>query len=282
MYSLTRMTTLLAVILDLTFLNTTTRINCQAWVTLQITNGCLSSTSATLLIAFRIIAIWNRNKIITAIVTTLCLTNIAVSILGVSRLRSDWDAASQQCAVLNTDSIKPQIVVHAIIDIVLLLIALVGLLRLRRDGGGKIGVGLFLWKQGILWLLIALLAEVPPAVLIILNLNDPFNLMFQLPSVIALSIAAARTYRTSTDFAPVFTHIGFDNVHKSNSECPRSHGNQDSFNPIEVTVDMSYEQHQMLRIGRHDPCISPELVSEEQKCEKPRVFGFRQTSGETV
>ena len=47
-------------------------------------------------------------------------------------------------------------------------------------------------------------------------------------------------------------------------------------------MDMSYEQRQVLRIGRHDPCISPELVSEEQKYEKPRIFAFRRTSGETV
>ena len=114
------------------------------------------------------------------------------------QLRSDWDAASQQCAVLNTDSSKPQMVVRVIIDIVLLLIALVGLLRLRRDGGGKIGVGLglFLWKQvgfhfpsiqtslpppvdtfsvlqGTLWLLIALLAEVPPAVSSASSFTEP-------------------------------------------------------------------------------------------------------------
>ena len=31
--------------------------------------------------------------------------------------------------------------------------------------------------------------------------------MFQLPSVIALSIAAARTYRTSTDFVSVITNM---------------------------------------------------------------------------
>jgi hypothetical protein len=52
--------------------------------------------------------------------------------------------------VLDTDSSKPYIVVHAAVDIVLLFIALVGLLRLSRDGGvggDKIGLGPFLWNQ---------------------------------------------------------------------------------------------------------------------------------------
>jgi len=97
--------------------------------------------------------------------------------------------------MLNTDSSKPHIVVDVTVDIVLLLIALVGLLRLRRDGGGRIGVGLFLWKQvgyfpsiqtslsqlvdmflvlqGILWLLIALLAGLPPAVSTATSSTDP-------------------------------------------------------------------------------------------------------------
>jgi hypothetical protein len=49
--------------------------------------------------------------------------------------------------VLNTESSKQFIVVDVSVDIVLLIIALVGLLRMRRDGGGRMGVGLFLWKQ---------------------------------------------------------------------------------------------------------------------------------------
>ena len=69
-------------------------------------------------------------------------------------------------------------------DIVLLLIMLVGLLRLRRHGGGTFGVTHLLWKQvwwqlspqvlssidtysfhkGICWLLLATAAGVPPAV----------------------------------------------------------------------------------------------------------------------
>ena len=118
--------------------------------------------------------------------------------------------------------------------------------------------------------------------------------MFQLPSVITLSIAATRMYRALTDFVSGITHMydikvltslpfpslticrwlysRSDNLHKSNSQASRPHGNKSSFNPIEVTVDMAYEQYQMSRTGGHDPCISPELGLEEQKCEKPQAY----------
>jgi hypothetical protein len=51
------------------------------------------------------------------------------------------------CAVLNIESIKPNIIVTLITDITLLLIMLVGLLRLRRYGAGTFGLGRLLWKQ---------------------------------------------------------------------------------------------------------------------------------------
>ena len=73
----------------------------------------------------------------------------------------------------------------AVTDIILLLIMLVGLLRLRRHGGNTFGLTHFLWKQvrwlfsliaviwlidmflfhkGVIWILLATVTEVPPAV----------------------------------------------------------------------------------------------------------------------
>ena len=58
--------------------------------------------------------------------------------------------------------------------------------------------------------------------------------------------------------------------------------NQNPFDPIEVTVDMSFERHQMSPMEHHDPCTSPELGSEEQKCEKSHTYEIRQTFEEAV
>lgn len=124
-----------------------------------------------------------------------------------------------QCIVPNSESSKLYVIVLAITDIILLLIVLIGLLRLRRDGCGTFGIGLLLWKQvgsyrsmwprlprpidmhsvykGVIWLLLATVADVPPAVrstssivfpllshhdvtsqvFIILNLNSIYRLL---------------------------------------------------------------------------------------------------------
>jgi hypothetical protein len=71
-------------------------------------------------------------------------------------------------------------------DFLLLLITLVGLLRMRREGGGFLGLGWLLWKQvrgqhllqvvvprpanvifvqeGVIWILIATIADIFPVV----------------------------------------------------------------------------------------------------------------------
>jgi len=41
---------------------------------------------------------------------------------------------------------------------------LIGLLRLRFHENGAFSMGRFLWKQGLIWLFIATVSEVPPAV----------------------------------------------------------------------------------------------------------------------
>ena len=96
--------------------------------------------------------------------------------------------------MLNAEDNKLNIIVTFITDIILLLIVLVGLIRLRYHGGGTLGLGRLLWKQvafrgfpsmgyrrptdvssvskGVIWLLLAVAADVPPTVGPALFLSD--------------------------------------------------------------------------------------------------------------
>jgi hypothetical protein len=169
-YSLTRASTLMTIILNFVTLDITTPINCQVWITFELIFGYMSLVAASLLIVFRIIAIWNNNKLVMGIAIIVWVTNVSVIILGIVRLRSVWDYTLRDCIVLNTEKNKPNIIVTLIADIVLLLVVLIGLFRLLHSGD-SFALGWLLWKQGVIWLLIATVAEVPPTVLIILNLN---------------------------------------------------------------------------------------------------------------
>jgi len=90
------------------------------------------------------------------------------------------------CVTLNTQDNEPNIISTLVADIVLLLIMLLGLHRLYGHGGGTFRLGRLLWKQvrfylsmvltllsfthvfsvpkGVIWLLVAAIAEIPPVV----------------------------------------------------------------------------------------------------------------------
>ncbi|KAI0279432.1 hypothetical protein BGY98DRAFT_968908 [Russula aff. rugulosa BPL654] len=225
-YCITRVATLTAVVLNFVGLNVPNKINCQLWITSNLIFGYLAFVTSSLLIVLRIIAIWNKNKVIIVISFGVWMTNIAFLIQGIARLRSTWLPAQERCVVHDTECNKPTIIVTLITDIMLLLIMLVGLLRLRRYGVGTFGLTQLLWKQGVIWLFIATFAEVTPVVFISLDLNDTFNLMFQVLSMIVMTIASTRMYRSLANFASESTEVLIDSPQASDHSTPKTKGPQ--------------------------------------------------------
>ncbi|KAH9969967.1 hypothetical protein BGW80DRAFT_621651 [Lactifluus volemus] len=223
-YSLTRISTLIVVITDLIEFSALGPINCQVCTlscvctSIHLCNdsepddpkilgnfefafASLSIASASSLIMLRVIAVWIHNKIIVALATGIWVTNVAFLIHGTVRLQGLWRPEENVCVVPNSDITKFNVIVTFVSDITLLIVMLAGLLRLRMGGGGMLDLGRFLWKQGIIWISFAVAAGVPPVVFLILNLNEPFNFMFQIPALIALTIAATRIYRSLIHFS---------------------------------------------------------------------------------
>ncbi len=85
--------------------------------------------------------------------------------------------------MLQLDSIRLSTIALLAADIVLILIMFVGLYRVRRRGGGLMGLGRLLWNQvgwerfyrildlpvyflckGVVWVLLVVTAELPPTV----------------------------------------------------------------------------------------------------------------------
>jgi hypothetical protein len=174
-YSLARLSTLMAVILNIVGFNYTSEMNCQAWATFLALFSYLAFVSSSLLIMLRVIAIWNKAKIIFAIAMGIWLVDNALFIYAVARLRAIWSAETNACSLFNIDSSTPAIIGSLVSDLALLFIMLIGLLRLRREAGDAFALGRTLWKQGLIWLLFATVAEVPSTVFLILNLNCSFS-----------------------------------------------------------------------------------------------------------
>jgi len=181
----------------LSLFSDTLPINCQVWAIFELLFGSMSLAAASLLIIIRIIAIWDRNRIAVGIALCAWNANVALLIHCITRVRVAWVPEQSACGALNTDRFKLSVTGMFITDVALLLIVLVGLLRLRLH---IFGLGQLLWRQGLIWLLLATAAEGLPTVFLLLNLNDPLNLMFQPPAVIVMSITVTRMHRSLTDF----------------------------------------------------------------------------------
>jgi len=213
-YSLTRLATLLAIVTLLVYLDFPQA--CQVSETMHFIFGYLAFAAASFLILLRVIAIWNRDRIIVAIALGVWGINVALSIQSAARIRSSWNPALETCTLLNAQIIKLNFISTLVTDIVLLLVMLIGLLRLRLDGGGMLSMGRILWKQGVVWLFIATVAEVPPVVLLSLNLNEALSTVTLLPALIIMSIAATRIYRSLVDFAQGSAYIVQDSLRGGN------------------------------------------------------------------
>ncbi|KAI0276823.1 hypothetical protein BC826DRAFT_1114015 [Russula brevipes] len=168
-YSLTRLATLTTVIDIIVYLNTkATPHRCQALLTSISVFDNVALAAAELLIVLRIIAIWNKRKVVVAIAIGLWVTNVAFLIHTSLQLRSG--NLTLTCLPRNAEISKLSTISTFVTDIVLLLIMLVGLLRLRVQGVGTFSLGHLLWKQGIIWFLIATLAGALPTIFL-LDLN---------------------------------------------------------------------------------------------------------------
>ncbi|KAH9957061.1 hypothetical protein BGW80DRAFT_231287 [Lactifluus volemus] len=170
-YSMARITTLVAVILNILRIDDSRSINCQLWVIFEHVFAYLALACALLLIVLRIIAIWGRNKTVLALATSVWGINVAFLIHGLVRLHAVWEPAENTCMVTNSYSFKLNILITLVTEIIFFVFMLVGLLRVRLHDGGLLKLGPFLWKQGVIWFLLAIVAEIPPAVFLILNLN---------------------------------------------------------------------------------------------------------------
>jgi len=171
-------------------------IDCQALVLMTFTFGYLSFLFSSALIILRICALWEYNKIVIAFASASWLANTASYIYSAVTSQGYWTGSI--CAIQHTEHTKISIFSTFITDLILLALMLIGVLR-WQEARRKGGVWWLLYTQGLVWVVVLTVAEVPPVIFIILDLNDPMNLMFLTTGLIIMSICASRMYRGLAD-----------------------------------------------------------------------------------
>ncbi|KAI0047722.1 hypothetical protein FA95DRAFT_1605853 [Auriscalpium vulgare] len=197
-YSFCRFCCLMFTILNLVGMDVTTEINCQAWIQAALTFADLALVSASLLIVLRIAAIWERNIYVIGLSGTIWLVNAAFWLRDIIRSKGLWNPLEGGCLDLLTERGKPLAVISFSTDASLLAIMLVGLFF--KGEAVRFGIWRTLYHQGLIWLSMATIAEVPVIILLFKNINDVWNLMFQTPALLIMVIGATRMYRSLSNY----------------------------------------------------------------------------------
>ncbi|KAF8497438.1 hypothetical protein F5888DRAFT_1889571 [Russula emetica] len=278
-YSVSRLSGLAVIILLLVNFYNTSPVNCQAWVTFSWVFGILGGYSlSSILIMLRIFAIWDKNKAIMATSAAIWVINLGFQLTGIVKTRGEWVPAARSCNVTNIKSHRVLSINMLVTDVILLFIMLAGLLRLRRGAEGSFYLWRLLWKQGVIWLAISTAAELPQVLFLFLNVNDSLNLLFLLPSVVTIIIAASRMYRSLVHSAspPDFHFIEPDSPNRPKTKHLVSHTKGSSVvhipsNRLEVTVHTSYHEEYppMSQTNHHGSFPS----SDAQFADKPHELG---------
>jgi len=172
---------------------------------------------ASSIIVLRVIAIWNRNIIVSVIAVGMWVGGVALNIRNLTMVKSVYNPLVNACIVERTHEGLVNSIGVFVADIVLLLTMLIGLLR--HEHRNPTGIWRLLYQQCIIWISLAAIAEIPAVVFLILNLNDVWNEMFTGPAITILSIGAARMYRSLSKYGPLT-----ESVYVMSSDLPRFSG----------------------------------------------------------
>ncbi|KAI0048708.1 hypothetical protein FA95DRAFT_1557795 [Auriscalpium vulgare] len=166
---------------------------CTAWDLVAYTLTYMTMGFASLLMLLRITAIWNWNTFVVSVSFLAWLASIGLNICVV---RSRYVPLTGACTPVDSSEATPCIIGAVASDLFLLLVMLAGILRHgTRESLAVLGIrGLWsiLWHQGLMWLGLAVVSEVPALILIKLNLN--------VVAVVTLSIGSTRMYRMLAEY----------------------------------------------------------------------------------
>ncbi|KZV77245.1 hypothetical protein PENSPDRAFT_645509 [Peniophora sp. CONT] len=199
MYLACRYLTLISMIVYVSLYNRArvSELDCKVWVIVSQAVGLFAVTTASTLIAIRVIAIWNRSVIILGLCVVVLTADFGESVYELSQITpmdNGFYYHGPSCVPRVLRENRAMATAGFAVNVSLLITMLVGLLKLR-DARRSHGIWKFLWWQGLAWFTLAIFTEVPRVVFVWSNLYQPTNMMLSTLEGVALSIGATRMYR---------------------------------------------------------------------------------------
>ncbi|KAI0252495.1 hypothetical protein BJV78DRAFT_339553 [Lactifluus subvellereus] len=266
-YAGTRLTTLMNVLTNLIGLSLEKAVACQPWFDFQYITAYTALALGSFIMILRINAIWDGHRWVLVASIGAWLTNIVLMIRSLIITPAYWKPALLICAPDDIRKGLANITSTLCSELFLLLVMIAGLVRQRDHYIGRL-----LFKQGLIWFVVAVVAEVPPAVLLYLNLSDPWNVMFQTPGLIIMTICVTRMHR------------GLNAIrdHQAAPKIPEVNLSSGAPTGIDISSnsDRSIELQTAVRVAMSSHSWQPSDTSDDtpRKSTSTAVAGFRGSS----
>ncbi|KZV71907.1 hypothetical protein PENSPDRAFT_751293, partial [Peniophora sp. CONT] len=169
--------------------------HCHPLMKLFTVSGWIGTMSSSMLLSIRVGAVWQWDKCILSILGLVWLGTWATAIYSMVKVDSSYENIIHSCAFSGVHGDLLPTVALVISDCTVLTLLLFGLQR-KWSGARQHRTGHLLWTQGLLYLVIATLSEVPLLILLVLDINSIMNTILVTPAAIILTISASRLYRS--------------------------------------------------------------------------------------
>ncbi|KAI0321518.1 hypothetical protein OF83DRAFT_1168369 [Amylostereum chailletii] len=158
-----RISTLASMVLLFVAANVTQQVNCRVLIAFINIFSYLAFQLAVLLVVLRIAVVWNHNIFVVTISLVAWLVNVAVFIWSTVTAPITWQPNLHTCIIIYKDSLRDTEITTLCTDVFLVLLMLAGLVRKQR--AETEAVWNVLYRQGLIWLTLAIVAEVPAVAL---------------------------------------------------------------------------------------------------------------------
>jgi len=181
-------------------LNITTPIDCGALYTFNSWTGNMTILCASTSLMLRTIALWERQRPVIISLGVLCLAHWALLYRTMFIVKAAWDNKVGGCVVTaaNPSLLNTTFFFTMGFDFMILIFTAIALLKKHS---ARTDLWKLLFHDGLVYFLISFSTNCIPAVLNILNLNTPMNVIATIPAATITSIAACRAVIRLLEFS---------------------------------------------------------------------------------
>ncbi|KAF8903939.1 hypothetical protein CPB84DRAFT_1706679 [Gymnopilus junonius] len=178
--------------------DTSSELNCQALYTFNQLAGDAAVGLASINLSIRTMAIWSQNIYIVGLLVFVIFGHWSLILQGV-QLKAEW-VAGVGCQITQTNNrILATIFIYSMcFDLTVLLLNTYKLLGINGPGRSRLTHMVF--ADGLIYFIIAFLANLIATVFMVLNLNQIMSVVFNVPAAVSSTVVACRAVRRLTNF----------------------------------------------------------------------------------